>query len=151
MTEKWDRDRLQKSILEDFRARFAPDARLLYVCPGEIGSPIIDDAGFEQLGLAIPNLDQLPDVVLHDPNRNWLFLIDAIISAGFADSLNRRIELEALFGECSAGLVFVSACPNFDYFQDFVTEVAWGTSVWLAEIPDHLIHFNGERFLGPHP
>ena len=78
------------------------------------------------------------------------FVIDAFISSDSALSPTRRSELEELLGECSAALVFVSAFPNFDYFQDFVTEIAWGTSVWLAEIPDHLIHFNGERFLGPH-
>ncbi len=25
------------------------------------------------------------------------------------------------------------------------------SEVWIAEDPDHMIHFNGERFLGPYP
>ena len=150
MVKNWNRERLQKSIIDDFRSRFAPGARLLYVGASETGSPILDNAGFEQLGLAVPNLNQLPDVVLFDPTRNWLFLIQTIISGGSAASPNRRIELEKLFEECSAGLVFLSAFPNFDYFKGIAKEAVWGTSVWLAEIPDHLIHFNGERFLGPH-
>ena len=28
---------------------------------------------------------------------------------------------------------------------------AWESEVWIAEDPDHMIHFNGERFLGPYP
>jgi type II restriction enzyme len=27
---------------------------------------------------------------------------------------------------------------------------AWETDIWIAEAPDHLIHYNGERFLGPY-
>ena len=30
------------------------------------------------------------------------------------------------------------------------SEIAWETEVWVAEAPSHLIHFNGERFMGPH-
>jgi hypothetical protein len=29
-------------------------------------------------------------------------------------------------------------------------EIAWETDVWIAEAPTHLIHFNGERLLGPY-
>jgi hypothetical protein len=29
--------------------------------------------------------------------------------------------------------------------------IPWETEVWVAEDPDHIIHFNGERFLGPYP
>ena len=34
--------------------------------------------------------------------------------------------------------------------EGIVAEIAWETEVWVAESPDHLIHFNGERFLGPY-
>jgi hypothetical protein len=29
-------------------------------------------------------------------------------------------------------------------------DISWETEVWIAESPTHLIHFNGERFLGPY-
>ena len=32
-----------------------------------------------------------------------------------------------------------------------LAEIAWETEVWVADAPSHLIHFNGERFLGPYP
>ena len=35
--------------------------------------------------------------------------------------------------------------------QTFVSHIAWESEVWIAEDPDHMIHFNGERFLGPYP
>ncbi len=32
----------------------------------------------------------------------------------------------------------------------FLPVIAWETEVWCAADPDHLIHFNGEKFLGPY-
>ncbi len=32
----------------------------------------------------------------------------------------------------------------------YLGEIAWETEVWVADAPTHLIHFNGERFLGPY-
>ena len=33
---------------------------------------------------------------------------------------------------------------------DVIMYHQWESEVWIAESPSHLIHFNGERFLGPH-
>ena len=30
-------------------------------------------------------------------------------------------------------------------------QISWETEVWIAEDPGHVVHFNGERFLGPYP
>ena len=27
--------------------------------------------------------------------------------------------------------------------------IAWETEVWLCNTPNHMIHYDGERFLGP--
>src|SRR5258708_13553857 len=32
----------------------------------------------------------------------------------------------------------------------YLGEIAWETEAWVAAAPSHLIHFNGERFLGPY-
>ncbi len=32
---------------------------------------------------------------------------------------------------------------------EYLPEIPWETEVWVADAPKHLIHFNGERFLGP--
>jgi len=32
----------------------------------------------------------------------------------------------------------------------YLADISWETEVWVAEAPSHLIHFNGERFLGPY-
>jgi type II restriction enzyme len=62
-------------------------------------------------------------------------------------SPKRHFELEEVFQGCSAARKYITAFPDFATFKSFLTEIAWETEVWLAEIPDHLIHFNGDRFL----
>ena len=33
----------------------------------------------------------------------------------------------------------------------FVSHFVWECEVWIAEAQDHMIHFSGQRFLGPYP
>ena len=55
-----------------------------------------------------------------------------------------------MLSRCPAGRVYVTAFPNFQEFKRHIAQIAWETEVWLSEIPDHLIHFNGEKFMGPY-
>ncbi len=139
---------LQAAIVEEFGPRFAPGARLLYLGDTAQKTLILDKAGFATLGIPAPSHDKLPDVVLYDQQRNWLYLIEAVTSHGPV-SPKRRVELEEAISGCSAGIIYVSAFPDFTTFKAYLTEIAWETEVWLAELPGHLIHFNGDRFLGP--
>jgi adenine-specific DNA-methyltransferase len=138
---------LQVVVIEEFGPRFAPGAKLLYLGDTENKTLILDAAGFKELDIPVPSHDKLPDIVLYDETRNWLFLIEAVTSHG-PISPKRRFELEEALEGCSASHVYVTAFPDFATFKSFLTDVAWETEVWLAEIPDHLIHFNGDRFLG---
>ena len=65
-------------------------------------------------------------------------------------SPKRHEELRKLFAGCSAGLVFVTAFPDRQTMVRHLGEISWETEVWLADSPGHMIHFNGERFLGPY-
>jgi hypothetical protein len=89
-------------------------------------------------------------VVVHDTRRNWLLLIEVVTSSGVVDG-KRRKELKELFAGCTAGLVFVTAFSTRESMRSFLPQISWETEVWIAENLDHLIHFNGERFLGPYP
>jgi hypothetical protein len=139
---------LQAAVVTEFGPRFAPGATLLYLGDTENKRLILNEEGFESLGVPAPSHDKLPDVVLYDKQRRWLFLVEAVTSHGPV-SPKRRLELEEMFEGSSVGLVFVTAFPDLAAFKNFLNEVAWDTEVWLAEMPDHLIHYNGDRFLGP--
>ena len=91
----------------------------------------------------------MPDVVLHYPAKNWLLLVEAVTSHGPVDS-KRHAELAMLFRDSTAGLVYVTAFPSWAIMARYFPEIAWKTEVWTTDSPSHLIHFNGERFLGPY-
>jgi type II restriction enzyme len=92
---------------------------------------------------------ELPDIVAYSKTKNWLYLIEAVHAANPISPL-RLIELRNLTKECTAEVIYVTAFLNRDTFRRFAPEIAWETEVWIAESPDHLVHFDGERFLGPY-
>jgi hypothetical protein len=141
---------LIKAVIERFCPRFMPGTVVLYVGGGKTEFLQPGSADLSDLGVNLNNAAKMPDVVVYDPQRNWLVLIEAVIGAGPVDG-KRRMELKELFKDSSAGLVFITAFETRRVMQTFVSQISWESEVWIAEIPDHLIHFNGERFLGPYP
>jgi len=141
---------LIKTVIEEFCPRFAAGGTVIYIGDAENKFLHLDADYLQWLEVAIPAPAKMPDVVVHDTRRNWLLLIEAVTSAGPVDG-KRRKELKGLFAGCKAGLVFVTAFTNRESMRSFLTQLSWETEVWVAEDPDHLIHFNGERFLGPYP
>lgn len=140
---------LQKAILEEFLERFAPGCEVLYV--GDTEKKILhhDAQRLESLGLQSFSRDALPDVVAYDASRNWLFLIEAVHSSGPINEL-RHLDLERYTASCSAGCIYVTAFLDAAKFAKYSKKIAWETEVWIAEAPEHMIHFNGDKFLGPY-
>jgi len=141
---------LIRLVIEEFCSRFASGATVVYIGDAENKLLHLDAVYLENLGVVIAPSAKMPDVVVHDKGRNWLLLIEAVTSAGPVDG-KRRKELKDLFAGCKAGLVFVTAFVDRAAFIRFAGHIAWETEVWWASEPDHILHFNGERFLGPYP
>ncbi|HYE93556.1 MAG TPA: BsuBI/PstI family type II restriction endonuclease [Terriglobales bacterium] len=140
---------LQAAVVRDFGPRFAPGARVLYLGDTADKHVVMDAKALADLGVTLTEHDKLPDVVLYQRDKNWVFLVEAVTSHGPV-SPKRHKELEVTFGNCRADRVYVTAFPDAATFRKYVADIAWETEVWLANSPDHLIHFNGEKFLGPH-
>lgn len=141
-------NQLQVAIIEEFGPRFAPGAKLLYLGDTADKSLLVDEQAFNDLNIPLTKNDKLPDVILYDSSRNWLYLIEAVTSHGPVTP-KRRLELDALLQNCPAGRIYVSAFLDFATFRNFISNIAWETEVWLSELPDHMIHYNGDRFIGP--
>jgi len=137
---------LQVAVVEQFAPRFAPGASLLYLGDTAKKMLYLDDKQIRALGIPANKHDKLPDVVLFEPKSNRLFLIEAVTSHGPV-SPKRHVELEKILSHVKAKRVYVSAFPDFREFKNHISNIAWETEVWISEIPDHLIHFNGDRFL----
>ena len=140
---------LLKAVIENFAPRFAPGSTLIYV--GDTGSKWVhfDEALLAEVGVIVDSHGKMPDVVFHSKESNWLLLVEAVTSHGPVDG-KRHAELIELFSGARAGLVYVTAFPNRTIMARYLPEIAWETEVWIADSPSHLIHFDGERFLGPY-
>lgn len=141
---------LIRAIWEEFGARFVPGGRLVYA--GDTGEKLgyFDKKLLTSLGVTVDDHGKMPDVIIFYPEKKWLILAEAVTSHGPVDS-KRHAELSKLFAKSKAGLVFVSAFPDRKTFTRYLEAISWETEVWIADSPTHLVHFNGVRFLGPHP
>lgn len=107
---------LQKAVVENFKEQFAPNSRCLYVGDTTEKDLIKDIDALKNLGFEITLHDKMPDVVLFDESRNWLYFVEAVTSVGPMDP-KRIVELTALTKNVCSGKIFVTA------FLDFKKEV----------------------------
>ncbi len=136
-------------IIDDFCSVFTPGGRTIYVGDTDEKFAYFDEALLKSLGVQIESHGKMPDVVVYHERKNWLVLIEAVTSHGPVNPM-RMSELKKLFKGCKAGLVFVTAFIDRQSMLKYLDEISWETEVWVAESPTHLIHFNGQRFLGPY-
>ena len=139
---------LQKAIIEEFAPRFAPNSECLYV-----GDTIEKDLvkkveKLTELGFQITLHDKMPDVVLYREDKDWLYFVESVTSVGPMDP-KRILEITEMTKDVAAGKIFVTAFLDFKTYKRFSEELAWETEVWIAEMPEHMIHLNGDKFLGP--
>jgi hypothetical protein len=141
---------LQAAITQDFVSHFAPKVNILYLEDGAKQTLVFEKDAFAALGVTLIDFTGLPDTILFDQQRNWLFLIQAItLGSPKPISSDRHLALKELFRNCTAGRVYINAFLDFAIYRRFARYIAWGTEVWIAETPDHMIHYNGDKFLGP--
>ncbi|HUV65089.1 MAG TPA: BsuBI/PstI family type II restriction endonuclease [Sedimentisphaerales bacterium] len=140
---------LIKKIIDDFCPLFTPAGQVIYV--GDTGKKwaYFDSEALVALGVEIEEHGKMPDVVIHHRGKGWLVLIEAVTSHGPMNP-KRRQELKRLFAGSHAGIVYVTAFLDRRTLLKYLDDISWETEVWIAESPTHLIHFNGERFLGPY-
>jgi adenine-specific DNA-methyltransferase len=141
---------LIRAIVEEFAPRFVLQPKVLLLGDAADKEVLSDADAMAQLGIHLPPRGKAPDVLIHDAKRDWLIVIEAVTSHGPVDQ-KRKNELTELFASARPGLVFVTAFPDRKTFARFHAAIAWETEVWVADAPDHMIHFNGQRFLGPYP
>jgi len=140
---------LIEKIIDEFCPRFTPGGVPLYI--GDTGDKFayFDRKALASLGVTLDQHGKMPDVLIHHVDKDWLLIIEAVTSHGPVNP-KRHGELKAMFGSSRAGLVFVTAFLSRQAMVAYLSEIAWETEVWTADDPSHLIHFNGERFLGPY-
>lgn len=140
---------LQKAIIEEFLPRYGFEAEVLYVGDTADKYLYIEKEKLEKLNFFEISHDELPDIIAYSKKKNWLYLIEAVHSSGPISEI-RLLQLQKLTKDCKADIVYVTAFLTRPKFRQFIADIAWETEVWIADSPDHLVHFNGDKFLGPY-
>ena len=139
---------LQKLIIDEFAPRFAPNATCLYIGDTVEKDLVKDRIVLKKLGFDITLHDKMPDVVLYSEEKHWIYFIEAVTSVGPMDP-KRVMEINNMTKNIDIGKIFVTAFLDFKTYKKFSELLAWDTEVWVAEVPDHMIHLNGDKFIGP--
>lgn len=142
-------NQLQKQIIEDFLPLYGYGAEVLYVGDTEDKNKYTNELRLAALKFFEMAHNKLPDVLAYSEQKNWLFLIEAVTTANPINELRLRT-LKKLTAACSADVVYITAFPDRATYRKFAHDIAWETEVWLADSPEHMIHFNGDKFLGPY-
>ena len=141
-------NQLQKAVLEEFAPRYAPNCICLYVGDTTNKDLVKNEAKLRELGFEITLHDKMPDVILYQEDHNWLIFIEAITSVGPMEP-KRIQEIQEMTKHVQAGKIFVTAFLDRKTYKKFSDVLAYETEVWTADEPEHMIHLNGDRFLGP--
>lgn len=142
-----EHNQLQKRVIEQFLPRFGCDCEVFYI--GDTSNKILHIEANElaKIGFFELSHDELPDIIAFSRKNNWLYLIEAVHSSGPMSEI-RVLELKKLLKDCKAELIFITAFLTKVEFRKWLIDIAWETEVWTADNPDHLVHFNGHKFLG---
>ena len=136
---------LQVKVVKEFRPRFCPDSEVLYVGDTARKMLFVKEEALKRLNMQITEHDKLPDVVLYNEKKRQLILLEAVTAHG-PMSPKRQVELEKTLKDCKAQRIYVSAFLDLREFKRHIDNIAWETEVWIADHPDHMIHFNGPKF-----
>lgn len=140
---------LQKQVVETFLPHFGFGAKILYI--GDTKNKFLYKADNELSELGVFKLEhnELPDIIAYSQEKNLLYMIEAVYSSGPMNEL-RVSKLKRQLTNCKADIIFVTAFLSKKDFRRWSMDIAWETEVWIAENPEHLIHFNGSKFLELH-
>lgn len=142
-------NQLQKALIEEFLPRFGNGAEVLYIGDTAKKYDFLKRERLAQLKFFDVQESKLPDAIAYSESKNWIFLMEAVYSSNPISS-ERRLVLAQLLKDCTGLPVYVTAFLDKATFRKFSFDIAWETEVWIASDPDHLIHFDGEKFLGPY-
>lgn len=140
---------LQKAIIEEFLPIYGFGAEVLYVGDTSDKYLFLNEVALRKLNFEEIAHNNLPDVIAYSKTKNWLFLIEAVTTANPITEI-RKLKLEEMAKNCGLPIVYLTAFPDRATFRKHVKDVAWETEVWIADTPEHLIHFNGDKFMGPY-
>lgn len=107
------------------------------------------DDRLKELGIyVLSESGNLPDIIAYDSVNKRILFIEAFHSTG-PFTIDRVNTIRNLC-KCDPGTeaAFVTAFDTTSKMLKNYKNVAWETDIWTAEEPTHLLHKNGDKFMG---
>ncbi|MBQ6160287.1 MAG: type II restriction endonuclease [Oscillospiraceae bacterium] len=142
-------NKLQIEVLKTFVPNFTEEAVLLYIADAKERKGKGNEKLRKELGIDIFDKSTLmPDIVLYDKPRKRILFIEAYNSTG-EFTVDRVNSIKALC-HCPPGteVAFITAFWDLKTALRVFSKIAWDTDIWIVEDETHMIHKNGDRFLG---
>jgi hypothetical protein len=130
-----------RAVLEVFRPRFVPAARVLWVREASETAAYVSEVDLLKLSLDRARKCLFPNIVFHNEVGGLLVLVDVASIRGPISPM-RCDALKRVFGICGIGLLLITAFESRREFQDLLVEPPWGTSAWFENEPKNMIHFD---------
>lgn len=141
---------IQQQVITEVLPRFGYGATLLYCGDSDNKYGVINEKEkLAELGIKDLSQGKLPDIVAYSAEKDWIYLIEAYHTSN-PITAERKYELEQMMGECADKCIYITAFESNDAFRNCKEDLAWETEVWIVTNPDHMIHRNGFRFIGPY-
>ena len=142
-------NKLQIAVLKKFVPNFTKNAVLLYMADAKERKGKGREDLRKKLGIDVFDKSTLmPDIVLYDKPRKRILFIEAYNSTG-AFTVDRVNSIKGLC-HCppETEVAFITAFWDMKTALREFTKIAWDTDIWIVEDETHMIHKNGDKFLG---
>lgn len=144
-------NKLQMEIIQSLFPLVAKEKQpeLLYVGDTADRYIIQKDDRLQELGIhVLSESAMLPDLIAYDESNNRILFVEAYFSGG-AFTIDKVNKIKALC-QCQEGTeaAFITAFDTTKKMLKAYSEIAWDTEIWVAEEPTHLLHKNGDKFVG---
>jgi len=142
---------LEKSVVAIFGQAFLDKPQTVYLGDAAPRKGYQNRTLMRRLNLPIDTAASLPDVILFSEPESYLVIVEVATSSGPINSI--RLEQLHKFTKGPRKLGFkvsyVSAFPSRAVFRRFVEEIAWGSSVWIENESNNIVHFQRLRSIKP--
>ena len=139
---------MTKEMIKSFMTHFAQNAECLYLRDSKENVLSSNVTKLKDMGFDMSEECKMPDVILYRDDKDRLYLIESVLNGCVIDEV-RLEELEALTKNVDKQKVFVTAFTNSQSFKDNMDRLAWDTVAWIADAPEHMIHFEKHGTLEP--
>lgn len=122
---------------------------LLYIGDATDRDLLQKNQRLDELGIhVLSESETMPDLILYDAGKKRIIFVEAYHSTGLF-SLDRVNTLKNLC-HCVKGTeaAFITAFDSTSKMLKHYKEIAWDTDIWATDEPTHLLHKNGDKFIG---